>query len=57
MKNTLGIAINGSLSSNYDKKRRIQCFMSLKQYDRIDSYHLLLNEPRGRLEEEELFSN
>lgn len=57
MKNALGISVNGSLSSNYEKKGRIQCFMALKQFDRVDSYHLLLNEPRGRLAEEELFSN
>lgn len=57
MRSTLGVAVNGSLSSNYEKKGRIQCFMCLQQYDRVDSYHLLLEKPRGRLEEEQLFSD
>jgi hypothetical protein len=48
MKGIVGIGINGTLSSNYEKKGPIQCFMAIRFYNSIKKYKMVMQSGKGR---------
>lgn len=49
MKSAIGIGLNGSLSTNYEKKGPIQCFISIRKYNYKRNYHIKFIKSLGRV--------